>query len=124
MTKVGIIGCGVIAPTHIEGYRLLPGVEVVHLSDLKPERMAEKGDKYGIVKRSCDYRELLADPERLLAAVPEGVRAFLQNARFAENYRRILANTPRDPASRSRAFHRWFDGLRTLRLLHALAPEK
>ena len=67
---------------------------------------------------------LLADPERLLAAVPEGVRAFLQNARFAENYRRILANTPRDPASRSRAFHRWFDGLKTLRLLHALAPEK
>ena len=69
MIKVGIIGCGVIAPTHIEGYRLLPDVEVVHLSDLKPERMAEKGDKYGIARRSRDYRELLADPEVQLVSI-------------------------------------------------------
>ena len=68
--------------------------------------------------------ELLADPERLLAAVPDGVREFLRSARFAENYRRILANTPADPGARERAFHRWFDGLKTLRLLHALAPER
>jgi len=69
MIKVGIIGCGVIAPTHIEGYRLLPGVEVVHLSDLKQDRMAEKGEKYGIARRSRDYRELLADPEVQLVSV-------------------------------------------------------
>ena len=68
--------------------------------------------------------ERLADPERLLAAVPEKPRAFLQSARFAENWRRILANTPDDPGSRERAFHRWFDGLKTLRFLHALAPER
>ena len=69
MIKVGIIGCGVIAPTHIEAYRLLPGVEVVHLSDLKPERMAEKGDKYGIARRSRDYRDLLRDPELRLVSI-------------------------------------------------------
>ena len=67
--------------------------------------------------------ELLADPERLLAAVPEAVRKFLQGCRFAENWRRILANTPETPVARGRAFHRWFDGLKTLRMLHALTPE-
>ena len=66
--------------------------------------------------------ECLADPEQLLAAVPEGVRAFLRVSRFAENWRRILANTPQTTVARERAFHRWFDGLKTLRLLHALAP--
>ena len=67
--------------------------------------------------------ELLADPERLLAAVPENVREFLGACRFAGNWRRILANTPGDPGARKRAFHRWFDGLKTLRMLHALTPE-
>lgn len=69
MVKVGIIGCGVIAPTHIEGYQLLPDVEVVHISDLIPERMTEKGEKYNIAKRSVDYRDLLADPEVQLVSV-------------------------------------------------------
>jgi len=68
--------------------------------------------------------ELAADPERLSAAVPEAVRDFLVSCRFAENWNRILANTPRDPAARERAFHRWFDGLKTLRLLHALTAAK
>jgi len=63
MIKCGIIGCGVIAPTHIEGYRALPGVEVVHLCDLIPERADALGVKYGVARRSVDYRELLADPE-------------------------------------------------------------
>jgi len=68
--------------------------------------------------------ELLADPERILAAVPENARKFLVSCRFAENWRRILANTPAVPDARLRAFHRWFDGLKTLRFLHALAPER
>lgn len=63
MIKCGIIGCGVIAPTHIEGYRSLPEVEVIHLCDLIPERVNALGDKYGIARRSVDCKELLADPE-------------------------------------------------------------
>lgn len=68
--------------------------------------------------------ELLADPERFLAAVPEKARTFLAVCRFTENWRRILANTPGEPVARERAFHRWFDGLRTLRFLHALTPKE
>ncbi len=63
MIKCGIIGCGVIAPTHIEGYRALPGAEVTCLCDLIPERAKELGEKYGISKITTDYKELLADPE-------------------------------------------------------------
>ncbi|MBO5765456.1 MAG: Gfo/Idh/MocA family oxidoreductase, partial [Lentisphaeria bacterium] len=69
MVKCGIIGCGVIAPTHIEGYQKLDNACVVHISDLIPERMAALGDKYGIAKRSQDYRDLLADPEVELVSV-------------------------------------------------------
>ena len=60
MTKVGIIGCGVIAPTHIGGYRLPPGAEAVFLPDIEPGRMAEKGGSAG---RSRNCRELPAAPE-------------------------------------------------------------
>lgn len=62
MLKCGIIGCGVIAPTHIEGYQALPDVEVVHLCDLIQERADKLGEKYHVAKRSTDYHVLLADP--------------------------------------------------------------
>lgn len=69
MIRCGIIGCGVIAPTHIEAYQSLPDVEVVHLSDIIPERMKEKAEKYHIPKCSADYRTLLADPEVDLVSI-------------------------------------------------------
>ena len=69
MIKCGIIGCGVIAPTHIEGYQALSDVQVVHLCDLIPERADKLGEKYGIARRSTDYRRLLADPEVDLVSV-------------------------------------------------------
>ena len=69
MIKCGIIGCGVVAPTHIEGYRALPDVEVVHLCDLIPERAERLGEKYAVARRSTDYRDLLADPEVDLVSV-------------------------------------------------------
>ena len=69
MIGVGLIGCGVIGPTHIEAYQKLPNVKIVHISDLVPEKMQEKGDKYNIVKRSQNYHDLLADPEVDLVSV-------------------------------------------------------
>ena len=69
MVRCGIIGCGVIAPTHIEGFQQLPNACVVHVSDLIPGRMTTLGDKYGIAKRSQDYHDLLADPEVELVSV-------------------------------------------------------
>ncbi len=61
--KVGVIGCGVIAPVHIESYLLVPGVKVVHLCDKALPKAQALAGKYGVKKVSQDYRELLADPE-------------------------------------------------------------
>ncbi|MGC9452369.1 MAG: Gfo/Idh/MocA family protein [Oceanipulchritudo sp.] len=60
--RIGIIGCGVIAPAHIESYGGLPGVRVVALCDLKPERMQAIRDKYPDLDAACfeRYGDLLA----------------------------------------------------------------
>ena len=60
MLKCGIIGCGVIAPTHIEGFQAIPEIEVTCLCDLEIAKAEALGEKYGVKKRCADYRELLA----------------------------------------------------------------
>jgi predicted dehydrogenase len=62
--NVGIIGCGVIAPSHIDSYNALEGVRVTTICDLLPERMHKISSHYS----DCEFRhvqrveELLADP--------------------------------------------------------------
>jgi hypothetical protein len=65
-----------------------------------------------------------ADPDRggevLLAAAREihpELKAYLELARFATDWPVIRRNCP-DPGHLQRQFHVWFDGLKTLRLLH------
>ena len=57
--RVGIIGCGVIAPCHIEGYRLLPGVEVAAVCDLVKSKAEGLSLRYGIPHIFTDYRKML-----------------------------------------------------------------
>ncbi|MGE4565955.1 MAG: Gfo/Idh/MocA family protein [Victivallaceae bacterium] len=59
----GIIGSGVIAPTHIESYLKNETVRVKTLCDLKLEKAKELAAKYGIPETVTDYREILKDPE-------------------------------------------------------------
>ena len=60
--KVGIIGCGVIAPSHIESYQLDPNVKVVWACDLVKAKADAIADKYGIPKRTTSAAEVFADP--------------------------------------------------------------
>ena len=64
--------------------------------------------------------EFAAAPEGFMRRLPPECAAFLDAERFPDSWAKILANTPRDVKAQRRAFHRWFDGLRTLRFLHAL----
>ncbi len=59
----GIIGSGVIAPTHIESYLKNEKVRVKALCDLKLEKAKALAEKYGIPVAVTDYRDLLNDPE-------------------------------------------------------------
>ncbi|MEZ5275044.1 MAG: Gfo/Idh/MocA family oxidoreductase [Opitutaceae bacterium] len=62
--KVGLVGCGAIAPAYMEnlGGNLSSGLEVVACSDLNHELAVKLAEKYGIAK-ACPTEVLLADPE-------------------------------------------------------------
>ncbi len=61
-TKVGVIGTGVIAHTHIEGYRIA-GAEVVAICDNNPTILARRQTEWGVPTGYADYRDLVADPQ-------------------------------------------------------------
>lgn len=67
--RVGIIGCGVIAPAHIESFQRLDNVTVTWACDLVPEKAAALAEKYGIGRTSADCREVLADDDVDIIAV-------------------------------------------------------
>jgi predicted dehydrogenase len=56
--KVGIIGCGGIAPMHLRVYKRLEGVEVAGLCDLNPERVKNLAERFGVKKTYSDYQEM------------------------------------------------------------------
>lgn len=60
--RVGIIGCGVIAPSHIDSYRIDPDVEILWACDIVPERAKATAEHYGIPRWTADAAEVFADP--------------------------------------------------------------
>ena len=77
MTKVGVIGLGMMGGTHLDVYAKHDGVEVVAVSDLVPDRLSGKeraaGNVEGQAQGSFDFgvpglakyaegKELIADP--------------------------------------------------------------
>ena len=61
--KCGIIGCGVIAPSHIESYQNLPGAEVSAVCDLVEKKAMSMAERYRIATTCTDYRKMLDNPE-------------------------------------------------------------
>lgn len=59
----GVIGCGVIAPSHIESYQHLEQVKVAWVCDLVAEKAETMAKKYGIAKVTTDFTVMLNDPE-------------------------------------------------------------
>jgi predicted dehydrogenase len=56
--KVGIIGCGGIAPLHLKAFKSFRDVEVVGLCDLNLERAKKLAAKFKIEKTFADYWDL------------------------------------------------------------------
>jgi len=59
--RIGIIGCGVIAPSHLESYRKLPDVELVWACDLVEAKARQMAADYGIANTTTDFRRVLKD---------------------------------------------------------------
>lgn len=59
-TRVGLIGCGGIAGSHLAGYRLVDEAELVACCDLNGARAEDFARRAGISDACTDYRELLA----------------------------------------------------------------
>ncbi len=58
--SVGIIGCGVIAPPHIESFQACERVEVLALCDPQTHKARKLADQYGIACVADSVDELLA----------------------------------------------------------------
>ena len=70
--RIGIIGCGWIAGSHIEAYLKQPDVEIVAGADLIPGKAKEFFEKYGLKDVKTDYashKEMLDDESLKLDAV-------------------------------------------------------
>ncbi|HEV8245738.1 MAG TPA: Gfo/Idh/MocA family oxidoreductase [Polyangiaceae bacterium] len=57
--RVGVIGTGQIAQTHLKHYSNIPEVEVVACADINPEALSRSAEQYKIANTYSDYRELL-----------------------------------------------------------------
>ncbi len=59
--RVGVVGTGGIARSHVLGYQAA-GAEVVALCDSNPTTLASRQSEWGVSTGYTDYLELLADP--------------------------------------------------------------
>jgi len=77
--RIAIVGCGTIAPTHIDAIRSAPemGAAVTACCDVVPERAAAFAGQYGVPVMS--WSEVLADPDIDAVAIctPSGLHAEL-----------------------------------------------
>lgn len=60
---IGIVGCGVIAQAHAQGYHHCPDVEIRALADTRADVLERVGGQLGVGALYADYRDLLARPD-------------------------------------------------------------
>src|SRR5262245_12900744 len=61
--KVGIIGVGGIAKTHMPGWLASPHVEVVAGADIIEAALAQFADQYNVSKTSTRFEDIISDPD-------------------------------------------------------------
>ncbi|WP_176013508.1 glycosyltransferase [Victivallis sp. Marseille-Q1083] len=71
---------------------------------------------FGLLKEL--YEALAGGDWQKAPVMPPPVAAFLEAEQFEKTWQTILKNTAPSPAARKAAFDCWFDGLKTLRLVH------
>jgi UDP-N-acetyl-2-amino-2-deoxyglucuronate dehydrogenase len=72
----GIVGCGVIAPTHVRAIEALPRTRLIGVTDLDPAKAAELADREQVTA-FAELSAMLADPavDIISVCVPSGLHA-------------------------------------------------
>ena len=65
--RIGLIGAGNIAKTHLESYKNVPEAEIVAICDINEKNLNETADEFGIKARYNSVEDMLA-AEQLDAA--------------------------------------------------------
>jgi predicted dehydrogenase len=78
----GIIGCGVIAPTHGKAITAAPDAELVATCDIVPEKAQKIAETFGAARWYTDYNELLKcdDIDVVSVCVPSGLHGQVTEA--------------------------------------------
>ncbi len=93
--SVGIIGCGVIAPPHIESFQACEGVEVLALCDPQVDKARKLADQYGIPHAVASVEQLVAMDGLHAVSVCSGHSAHAAAViRAAEAGRHVLCEKP------------------------------
>jgi predicted dehydrogenase len=75
--RIGIIGCGGIAQTHIGYYKKMPGVSVVAGADIRPAALEHMKNAHGVNFVYDDFNEMLKEVgdgiDAISVATPNGV---------------------------------------------------
>lgn len=93
--KIGVIGCGVIGPHHLEAAAQAPLAEVIAVADLIPERAQAAAEKYQVPKIYREGADLIEDPdvEAVVLAFPADRRTELALHAFARG-KHVLTEKP------------------------------
>jgi len=94
--RFGIVGCGVIGPTHAEAIKNIDIAELKAVCDIVPERAKALGEKYG-VEWYTDYDKMLARPDIdvINVCVPSGLHSDL-GVKAAKAGKHVLVEKPID----------------------------
>jgi UDP-N-acetyl-2-amino-2-deoxyglucuronate dehydrogenase len=72
----GIIGCGVIAPTHAAAVRALPNADVIAVTDVVPDKAKTFADEHGVAwEAGLDALLARPDIDVVSVCVPSGLHA-------------------------------------------------
>ena len=93
--RIGVVGCGVIGPTHMQSAVDSPLLDLVAVADLIDERAKQAAEKFGVPKTYASGSALLDDPdiEVVVLAFPTGKRTELALEALAKG-KHVLLEKP------------------------------
>ncbi|MBI2167214.1 MAG: Gfo/Idh/MocA family oxidoreductase [Candidatus Omnitrophica bacterium] len=95
MIRLGLVGCGHWGTNYLRIFRLMEGVEVVTVSDVKPEPLAKVRKQYPSIQTPGDFSKVLEDPkiDGIVIATPASTHnAFIRSSLQARKH--VLVEKP------------------------------